>query len=109
MEQLLIFSYALILTVAVEILIGLAWRVSNRDLLLIVLVNILTNPAVNYIVMLLGSRRNIFWILFLETAAVLTEAFCYRKRGETIHRPFLFSLAANSASYLCGLILTAVI
>ena len=109
MEQLLILSYCLILTVAVELLIGLAWRVSNRDLLLIVLVNILTNPAVNYVVMLLGNRRNVLWIILLEAAVVLTESFCYRKRGENIHRTFLFSLAANSASYLCGLILTAVI
>ena len=109
MEVFLILTYCLILTLAMELLIGLIWRVSNRDFILIVLVNTLTNPAVNYLVMLLGSRRNAFWIILLESAVVVTEAFCYKKRGENIRRPLLFSLSANAASYLFGVILSAVL
>ncbi len=108
MELLYEFVYCLALTLAVELLCGLAWRVSNRDFLLIVLVNCLTNPVVKLLSLLLDARLNAGWILLLELSAVLSEAFCYQKRGENVRRPLLFSLTANAASYFTGVLIARI-
>lgn len=103
------FVYCLALTLAIELLCGLVWRVSNRDFLLIVLVNCLTNPAVKFLSLVLDRRLNAGWILLLELSAVLIEALCYWKRGEKIRKPLLFSLIANAASYFTGVLIAAIL
>ena len=79
-----IFLLSLAVTLAAECF--LAWVLglrTRKDQSLVVLVNLLTNPAVIYL-SLLGSRfvgpSGRGWVLIgLETAAVLTEAFIYSR------------------------------
>ena len=67
-----------------------------RRLLLVALVNVLTNPPVVLLCTLFPSPL---------LAAVLTEGLIYRSRADWLRRPFLFSLAVNAFSYLTGLLL----
>ena len=75
---------------------------NKSDLLLVVMVNILTNPAVVLLYWLAASYT--FWNIkavnvFLELFAVLAEGCCYLRYGREIRRPFVFSLAANAFSF----------
>ena len=73
-----------------------------RRLLLVALVNVLTNPPV---VMLCTLFPSPLLTAAMELAAVLTEGLIYRSRADWLRRPFLFSLAVNAFSYLTGLLL----
>ena len=80
---------------------------SRKDLLLCLLLNLLTNPAVVLLYWLaaLGGISRWGAAALLELAAILAEGWGYRRYGEQLKRPFLFSLMANAASYLAGLLL----
>lgn len=73
-----------------------------RRLLLVVLVNTLTNPVV---VLLHVLFPHPCLTLLLEICAILIEGFIYRTCADSIRRPYLFSLAINAFSYGCGEIL----
>ena len=100
---------SLVLTVALEA--GFFFAVGKRgktDLGLLVMVNILTNPAVvllHWLAVLYTDWSRVIIILPLEIFAVLTEGFYYEKYGREFKRPYLFSLAANAFSFGTGLIL----
>ncbi|MCL1823607.1 MAG: hypothetical protein FWG44_05335 [Oscillospiraceae bacterium] len=77
-----------------------------KDLLLVVLVNIITNPVVvlTYWLMTRYTGFNpVIVIIPLEISAVLTEGYYYKRYGQFFKKPFLFSLAANGFSYATGL------
>ena len=98
-----------VLTLALESSFFLVIGKRNRkDLLLLLLVNIITNPVVvltyNILVFNIGFNR-VLVIIPLEILAVLTEGFYYKKYGCDFKRPYLFSLSANAFSYFSGLIL----
>ena len=108
MIEALLFSLAvsLGLTVALEagffLLIG---KRGKKDLLLLVLVNVLTNPIVvlSFWLVSLYTNWNIYIaLILLEAFAVLTEGFYYKKYGNAFTRPFLFSLSANMVSFGAG-------
>ncbi|NCB63459.1 MAG: hypothetical protein EOM52_07565 [Clostridia bacterium] len=96
------FLLPLALTLALELLVALLWGLRRRDLLLCVLANVLTNPAVNLAYLLVPTA---WTVLFAECAAVGAEACCYRFCGEGIRRPLLLSLAANTLSFCVGVFL----
>ena len=73
-----------------------------RRLLLVALVNVLTNPPVVLLCTLFPSP---LLTAAMELAAVLTEGLIYRSRADWLRSPFLFSLAVNAFSYLTGLLL----
>ena len=106
------------LTLIIEIVFALFWRLqSPRELLLVGAVNLLTNPIVvagYYLARWLVLKdfpgapgMESAWILkgvklLLEAAAIGTEAFSYRMASRDIQNPWLFSLLANSLSYFTG-------
>jgi len=106
-EALLIsLAFSLGLTVAIEagffLLIG---KRDKKDLLLLVLVNVLTNPIVVLSFWLVSSYTNwniLIALVLLEAFAVLTEGFYYKKYGNVFPRPFLFALFANVVSFGAG-------
>lgn len=106
------FGISLGLTLLLEGLIGWLCRLRGRDYLLLLLVNILTNPAVVYLDMvcrhLLPNGRNL-WQLPLEAAVVAIEGFCYARFGRSIRRPWMFALVANLFSYGIGLFLNLIL
>ena len=91
--------------------LAFGWLAGVRDWwnrLLIVLVNILTNPAVVFLYyvndLYLGWNPMIVTVA-LEAAAAAVEAVCYRSAGK-IRRPWLFSIGANLFSVTLGAVVT---
>ena len=102
------FALSLGLTLILETAVALLCRLHGRDILLLILVNILTNPAVVYLDMLCGTLLpggNDLWQIPLEAAAILVEGWCYARYARTVRRPWMFALVANLFSYGCGLLL----
>lgn len=84
----------------------------RKDLILIALVNVITNPAVVLINSLLAREALLpqpLIVVLLETGAVLIEGVYYRHYAECIKRPFLFAFGANVFSYLTGLLISYII
>jgi len=102
-------AISLALTVLFEVgFFFIVGKRNRKDLLLVVLVNTLTNPIVVLLYWIMSYNTN--WnttlvIAPLEVFAVLTEGFIYGRYAKSIKRPFLFSLGANTFSFTLGLII----
>ena len=102
---------ALLLTIVIEGIFGLAFGVrSVRGQLIMLLANLLTNPLVNavhgfcaYGLGLHGAAMSVI-ILALEAGAFAAEGYVYSIRTD-IKRPFLFSFGANAFSYTTGVLI----
>ena len=73
--------------------------------MLLVLVNILTNPLVviaYFIVFHYSDWNLIATVILLELLAVLTEGYYFRTYGKTFRRPMLLALGANMFSFCIG-------
>ena len=91
----------------INIFFNAKWN--KRDILLVILVNTLTNPIVVLVYWILYYNTNwntILIIIPLEVFAVLTEGYIYKRNSECIKRPFLFSLLVNAFSYSAGLLIS---
>lgn len=102
-------AISLALTLVLELLFALVWGVRKKGLLLVALMNILTNPAVVTLHFLCTSLLG--WVgflpvLILEAAAILVEGFCCRGM---IQKPWLFALCINLFSYGVGELLQLLI
>lgn len=99
-------ALSLLLTLLFEGAYALIFGVRGwRDLLLVALVNILTNPAVvllHTLGRLYAPWSPVLTLLALETAAVLTEGLIYRRFAAAIPRPMWFALGINAFSYALG-------
>ena len=81
---------------------------NKKDLLLVVMVNILTNPIVvlsYWLVSLFTNWNTDIIAVLLEIFAVLTEGYYYKKYSHSIKRPYLLSAAANIFSYGIGVVI----
>ena len=99
---------SLALTLVLESIFGLIWGVKGKgDWLLLLLVNVVTNP----IVVTLHYCVSSFWMvtLVLEVFAVVAEWLAYRKWGKSTRPAFLFALCANCFSYFSGLLINLVL
>ncbi len=94
------FLFSLILTLLLEGVVALVWKLRRRDLLLFVLVNLLTNPAaVLFHALFPGWAAT----ALLELGVAAVEGFCFSRLSGTVKRPWLFSLTANAFSFFLGL------
>lgn len=97
---------SLVLTLLIEELFVLSVGIRRKeDLLLVLLVNILTNPAVVFLYQAINYYFNAdmrIVTVFLETAAILAEAGYYAKYGRNIRHPLLISIGANVISFGLG-------
>ena len=80
----------------------------KKDLLLTVMANIITNPAVVLLYWL--AVLNTDWDrtvikIPLELSAVVIEGYYYKKYGAGFKRPYLFSAAANAFSFGIGAVI----
>ncbi len=106
------FAVSLLLTLALELIVGIAFRLRSRDILLLTLVNILTNPAAVYLDMLcrrLWSADPYLWQIPIELAVVAVEGLCYMKLSDSVRRPWLLAISANVFSYGVGIILNLIL
>lgn len=96
---------ALAVTLALELLFALLWGVRGRGLMIVLLMNIMTNPAVNLLYDLGVSQLALprfICIIVPELCAFAAEALCCRG---IIKKPWLFAFLINLFSYGCGLII----
>lgn len=100
---------ALAVTVASEILTALFMGVRGRMLITILLVNVITNPILNYILIARQLTHVGFpWglLIILEIVVAVVEGLVYgqrfRRKG---YNPYLMSILMNSVSLVFGLII----
>lgn len=103
-----IMCFCLFMTILIEVIFSLIVGVrEKKDILNIVLVNVLTNPIVTSVPILvlvtIGFKARIIMLITLEILTLFTEGFIYYKtlKFKKIN-PFLLSLILNGASYLIG-------
>ena len=108
---------SLMLTLVIEISLAVLLDIrGGKDLAISVLVNVLTNPVVNYCydwaIFLFSENSPYTWLIlaFLELAAVFCEFFIYRQLL-TFERfgKLKLSFLLNGASFLVGLLVTGLI
>ncbi len=107
MRLLLSLGVSLAVTLTIELCVACLCRLRGRELLLVVLVNCLTNPLVVLLCWLVraGTALPRFAAeLPLEVLVVLAEGALYRQKS-TMRHPWRFSLTANAVSYLSGVLL----
>lgn len=109
-------AVSLALTLALESVFFLGVRsfmrkFDKKDLLLALLVNILTNPAIVFIYLLTvlyTGINGVIMFLILEAFAVLTEGYMYKSYGRHFKHPYIFSLTANLFSFGTGYLLQVI-
>lgn len=104
-----ILAVSLVLTLVFEELFALAWGLrGRRELGLVALVNVLTNPPVVLLYHtaagLLGWNAALVTAV-LEAGAVLVEWRCYQAYSEQVKKPFWFALLVNLFSYGAGCVI----
>jgi len=112
MEVLKSFGISLGLTLLIEMSLAVIFRVrSKRGLTVVLLANVLTNPAAVCLCMVLGPFLGGWYLpfqLLVEAAVVLAEGNVYRQFREDLNaalKPFPLSFVLNACSYGTGLIL----
>ncbi len=104
-----ILGISLLLTLIFEEGFALFWGLrGRRELTIIALVNILTNPMVvlfHHTAVYLFGWPEVPVTAVLELGAVLAEGFWLQACSEQLKQPFLFALLANAFSYGLGLLL----
>lgn len=107
MSIFLSLAVSLFLTLALELGFALLWGVGRRDLPLVALANVVTNPVVVLCYTVAASfapRLLIPAAAVLELGAVAVEGWLFQTRGD-IRFPWAFSLCANLFSFTVGLFL----
>lgn len=102
MELLYSLTVSLALTLVLELAFALVWGVRKKGLLLVALMNLLTNPAVvllHFLFTVFCGWRGFLPILVLELAAFVVEGLCCRGM---IRKPWLFAFCVNLFSYSVG-------
>lgn len=107
------FGISLMLTIAIELAAALLFGMRMRkNMLLVVLVNVFTNPPAvlcNWLCRLyLPDYHRAAVQLAIEAVVITVEALIYsvfaRDERWRIRRPVLFSLTANGCSWLLGVL-----
>ncbi len=106
-KLLLALALTMIIEVAVAFLLGYRDR---RSLAVVALVNVVTNPTLNYVVMVLAVFRIVpigpALILCLEALVVLVEwRLMVYALDKNPNRLLVLSLVMNAASYSAGLLI----
>lgn len=110
----LIMLICLSSTIVIELIMSLLLGMRNKkDILNVILVNIMTNPLVVSILMYIIYNRlfnTTISIIILEILVILTEGFAYKKvlTFDKIN-PYVLSLILNISSYFIGGLLNNII
>ena len=104
----------LVSTIIIEVSIAFILRYRGKDLINVLLVNVLTNPLLNSSVIAInyfyGLKARNICLYILEILVVLIEGFIYSKYLEKRKiNGYLLSLILNIASYVIGLLINKII
>ena len=97
----------LIITLLIEIIIGMIIMKDKKYIPMIILVNILTNPLLSSILFYININygvdlRHIVWIV-LEVVVVIVEGVVYMRAFENMKvNPFVLSFILNLSSIILG-------
>ena len=102
--------YSLLLTVFLEIIFSVIFGLRKKDLLNVLLVNILTNPLINCIHPLVlfeyGKKAQIICLIILEILVLFFEGLIYKKTLKYNKlNGLLLSLILNFISFTLGAVL----
>lgn len=98
----------LIITIIIEVLIAIILKVKEKkDILTVILVNIMTNPIVVSVPILMyikyGYKIEIISLIILEILTFIVEGLIYKKTLKyEKNNAFKLSLILNLSSYLIG-------
>lgn len=98
-------ALSLTLTLIIELVYALGWKVRGRDLWIIALMNVLTNPLVVLWNAWTSDEGYLISTLLPELAAVVVEAVMLKKCGRNISYPILLAVCINTFSYVLGCII----
>lgn len=102
----IIMIKCLLITIIIEVLISILLGLRKKDILNVILVNIVTNPLVVSIPVLINIEYGLFErhisLVILEVFALLFEFIIYKKYLNNKFKPFLLSLILNFSSYFVG-------
>lgn len=112
MTALLSLLVCLLLTVLTEGLTALLLKKDWRFVYITVLCNLLTNPAMNFLLLLAVHRWPALYLpllVFLETGVVAAEAYVIHRLALLPHLQALcFSLLLNAVSFGTGLLMNSI-
>lgn len=106
-----IMLICLICTIIIETTIGYLLGIKDKkDLIVIILVNIMTNPLVTsistYFNVEYSQKARIISLIFLELFAFISEGYIYKKTLKYNKKnPYIISMILNICSYTLGLII----
>ena len=105
---------SLTLTLIFELGMALILKYRGKDLVNILLVNILTNPLLNSVTVAInyyyGLKARNIWLIILEILVVIIEGFIYQKYlTRRKINGYLLSIILNITSYGLGLIANSII
>lgn len=110
----LVMLYCLGSTIVIEGALAFLWGVRKAaDQLIVLLVNVLTNPllvSIGYLILFrFGMTGYNIATAVMEVLVVFVEGWIYKKILTRQKRPFLLSLFLNAGSFLIGLGLNYII
>lgn len=97
---------SLVLTQAFELPFAWLWGAKNKDLLVVLLMNILTNPLVVMWHYSTWQYGFVISTVLPELAAIVTEAILLRKFTKDTPYPVLLGVFINLFSYSVGVVLS---
>lgn len=105
---------SLLITIIVEIIFAVILQYRKKDLLNVLLVNILTNPLLNSLIVYInyyyGLRVRNIVLIILEIIVVIIEGMIYQKYLERKKlNGYQLSLILNIISFVLGLIINSFI
>lgn len=100
----------LLITWFIELVVALIWGLrTRRTLMVVALVNAATNPPLSALMVFLTfsslGRSSLWLLLIFEPLIVLIEGWIYQRTLPQLARPYLFSLVANLASAILGMLI----
>lgn len=101
-------------TIIIEVSVAFILKYRGKDLLNVLLVNILTNPLLNSVIVAInvyyGLKARNICLYILEILVVLVEGFIYQKYlNRKKINGYILSLILNIASYGLGLLINKII
>ena len=115
-ETFLSLGVSLALTLAIEVTAALVSGRRRKALLIVALVNVLTNPIVVLTVRAMptlshlhAGELRVLTAAIMEALAFFVEGLFYRDWKKFFPHPWRFSLIANGLSFLIGLIINLLI
>ena len=107
-----IMAWCLFLTLALELFGAAVLGLRKRDLLFVILANVVTNPVLVSVTTLIftlhGMTAYYVSLVFFEAAAVVSEGFIYKYALKPKLNPFLLSLILNAFSALIGNVINGI-